>query len=528
MLAALAGVSASVAMARDPDPVLVSLEPLGYQTILPELLAGGSSMVTVHFVDKDHLLVTFGLRRLMKREVDDPETDDDHTIGAFLVEIRSGKVVARTEWRAHDRGQYLWDLGHGRFLLRVRDRLTVLAPDAARPEDAFHEYPFLHVERHIVAVLVSADDDLLTIETIDPPAVKIQDSDSLNGAHPPQGDPAPVQLNFYRISSGVPAEDKPLAASAGALRARVALALPLTTAGFLEVLEGGRDRWLFNFDTPTGKAKELSEFDTTCYPHMTFVSHSEFVAFGCRGTADKQDIAGFNLKGDAMWQQNFFDTQISPEFGFAPAAGRFALERTIVDAGASLTGAGGANSQEIRVYQTYSGKLLFRTACTPAVRAGQNFALSEDGMWLAVLREMTLDHKATKDYDAYTSRTAVVEIYPLPALTGKDEAAVKQEQGFAPEDTGASIDLAIRRMSGQAAANAAADSAAAADAGTGPSIATPAPVAAPAADSAQAEEQGAGAAPGDASAVGDVPTSGPRKPPTLYGPDETPDGKSPR
>ena len=96
------------------------------------------------------------------------------------------------------------------------------------------------------------------------------------------------------------------------------------------MLEGGRDRWLFNFDTPAGKAKELAEFDTTCYPHMTFVSHSEFVAFGCRGTVDKQDIAGFNLKGDAMWQQNFFDTQISPEFGFAPAAGRFALERTIV------------------------------------------------------------------------------------------------------------------------------------------------------------------------------------------------------
>ena len=115
-----------------------------------------------------------------------------------------------------------------------------------------------------------------------------------------------------------------------------------------------------------------------------------------------------------------------------------------------MTGAQVAlNRQEVRVYQTYSGKLLFRTGCTPVVRAGQNFALSEDGMRLAVLREMTLDHKATKDYDAYTSHTAAVTIYPLPALSGKDEAAVKEEQGLAPEDTGAAIDLAIRRMSGQ-------------------------------------------------------------------------------
>ena len=62
-------------------------------------------MVTVHFVDKDHLLITSGLRRLMKREAGDPPGDDDHTIGAFLVELPSGKVVARTEWRTHDRGQ---------------------------------------------------------------------------------------------------------------------------------------------------------------------------------------------------------------------------------------------------------------------------------------------------------------------------------------------------------------------------------------------------------------------------------------
>jgi hypothetical protein len=514
-----ATVSVGMAMARDPDPVLhIPLEPMGYQTMLTEFLASGSSMVTVHFVDKDHLLVTFSLRRLMKREVDDPQTDDDHTIGAFLVEIPSGKVVARTEWRAHDRGQYLWDLGRGRFLLRVRDHLRVFAPDAAKPKEAFREYPFLQIERHILAILVSADDDLLTVETVDPTVAKAQDNNSLyGGGGPKQTDLVPVQINFYRISSEAPTDDRSLAASSGALRSRVALALPLTTAGFLEVLEGGRDRWLFNFDPPTGKVSELAQFDTTCYPHLTFVSHSEFVAFGCRGTIDKQDIAGFNLKGDAMWQQNFFDTHIAPEFAFAPRAGRFALERTIVgavDPGSTLA-SGGVNAQEVRVYQSYSGKLLFRTACTPVVRAGQNFALSEDGMRLAVLRETTQDHKATKDYDAYTSRTAVVEIYTLPGLTGKDEAAVKEAQGFAPKDTGGSIDLALRRMSGQAAANEAADSAAADAFGSGPAMADPAAAAVPAADSSQAA----------ASTLGDPDPAVPRKPPTLYGPDESPGGK---
>ena len=80
----------------------------------------------------------------------------------------------------------------------------------------------------------------------------------------------------------------------------------MTTGGILDVIEGGKDRWLFNFDELTGKVDELAELDTTCFPRATFVGHGEFVAFGCRGSADKVDFAGFNLKGEQMWQQNFW------------------------------------------------------------------------------------------------------------------------------------------------------------------------------------------------------------------------------
>ena len=525
MLVACAALSAGAATPHDPGPVLrIPLNPMGFQTILPDFLTSGNSMVTVHFVDDGHLLVTFGLRGLMKREVNDPVDDDDRMVGAFLVELPSGKVVARTEWRTHDRGQYLWSLGHGRFLLRIRDRLTMLEPMAgAASGDAFHEYPFLQVERHILAVLVSAGDDLLTIETADR-AKKDSKRPNFVGDDPPENS-APVQINFYRLTSSGPGVDGLAVASAGAVRARVALALPLTTRGFLETLEGGRDSWMFNFDAHAGKVSELAQFDSTCYPRITFVSHSEFVAFGCRGSADKQDIAGFNLKGDAMWQQNFFDVQSEPAFAFAPAVGRFALERTIVSTMDSMAAvaSGEVNSQEVRVYQTYNGKQLFRTDCTPAVKAGQNFALSPDGLRLAVLREAMVSHKATADYDAYTAKEAAVEIYALPALNGKDEAAVKEAQGLAPEDTGARIDLAVQRVLGQARPAASSGSAGSGSAGGSSAAALPgvglgaggdAPAPVPAADSA--------------SASGDAVPTGPRTPPTLYGPGETPQGKSPQ
>jgi len=144
-------VLAGAAQARGAEPVArIPLGPMGYQTMVPEFLLAGSSMLRVDFVDAEHLLVTFGLRQLMERLPGDPVDDDDRTVGAAVVELPTGKALARTEWRLHDRGQYLWELGHGRFLLRVRDRLSVIAPMAAGgakgrvPRDAAAAYRAAH------------------------------------------------------------------------------------------------------------------------------------------------------------------------------------------------------------------------------------------------------------------------------------------------------------------------------------------------------------------------------------------------
>ena len=537
MLAAWAMLAAGVARARDAGQVArIPLGPMGYQTMVPEFLLAGSSMLTVDFVDANHLLITFGVRQLMERLADDPPDDDDRTVGAALVELPSGKLLARTQWRLHDRGQYLWSLGHGRFLLRVRDRLAVLAPmQAVGAGDAFREVPLLHIDRHIVAVQVSPDADLLTVETTKrasgEPGVASDVTLVDPALHDPaQPDSAPVQLNFYRLMSTGAGAEGLLAVSAGAIRARTAVELPMTTGGFLNVMEGGKDRWLFNFDAHSGKVSELAEFDTTCFPHPTFVSHGEFVAFGCRGSAEKQDLAGFNLKGEEMWQQSFSDTHIAPTFAFAPAAGRFALGRIVV------TGAGDpegpltesvVSAQEVRVMQSYNGKLLFRIDCTPVERAGENFALSADGLRLAVVRETLVHHAATKDYDEYTEREAAVEVYALPPLTEKDVAAVKAAEALAPKDAGARIDLSLERASTPVAGDA--RDAASGVSAAGEDSSSRAPAAA--SEGAAVGESGAPAAAGAATAAaveGDAEPGTARKRPTLYGPDETPAGSSSR
>jgi hypothetical protein len=532
MMAACMMLAAGAALARAAEPVArIPLGPLGYQTMVPEFRLAGSSMLRVDFVDADHLLVTFGLRQLMARLPGDPVDDDDRTVGAVVVELPTGKVLAKTQWRLHDRGQYLWGLGHGRFLLRVRDRLTVIAPMAAGgAKDAFREVPLLNIERHIVALMVSANEDLLTVETTQPAAgaetgeasVGAGPSGNLVIHDPAQTDSAPVQLNFYRLTSTGAGAEGLLATPAGAIRARTAVELPMTTGGFLDVKEGGKDSWLFNFDAHTGPVSELAEWDTTCFPRATFVGHGEYVAFGCRGSAERQALAGFNLKGEEMWQQNFSDQHTSPSFSFAPAAGRFALGRTVVTAAVDESAPmpeSVVSAQEVRVVESYDGRVLFKIDCTPVERAGENFALSADGMRLAVVRETLVHHAATKDYDEYSEREAAVEVYALPALTEKDQAEVKAAEAMAPPlDAGARIDLSLERISTPVAEDAAADAASGMSAVGGDTSALA---------TAAAGEQTAPVAAG-AAVEGDAGPGVARKRPTLYGPDETPAGSSSR
>ncbi len=336
-------------------------------------------------------------------------------------------------------------------------------------------------------------------------------------------------INFYRLEDG----DKLAVVWAGAIRTRMAIALPMTGAGFLEVLAGRKGTWLFNFDEHAGKVNELLAFDSSCLPHPVFVSHSEFVVIGCRGSNDKRDIAGFNLKGDEMWQQNIFESYVSPTFGFAPRAGRFAMGKTILsspmDPDAPLPSTL-VSGQEIRVYQSYNGKVLFKIDCSPVERAGQNFSLSADGMQLAVIRQTLIRHPATKDLDAYTDTKTAVEVYALPPLSDKDRAEVKASDAIAPLDSGARIDVALQRLSGKGKRNG--TNKAAGDSASGQAVAPkPDTSAVPSAVPASAagvdkpaegtNDAGvAAAAKTPTEAEGDPQPTEPRQPPTLYGPDD--------
>lgn len=504
----------------NPPAIRIPLDSLGYEPASSQFLAAGSSMLTVNYVDSTHLLFTFAVHRLMERIPNDPPDDEDRTVEAVLVELPSGRVLARTDWRFHDNGQYLWSLGRGRFLLRIRDTLTTFAPLANLASGhPFRQRAFLTTDRRIGVVLLSPEADLLIVESAEPappmPAAPV----SLFGPTPkpaPQpigkpGDPDPVALSFYRLA--LPGTGDMVEADlAGIAHASHFGDLAAMGAGHLVVVDEGRQEWGFDFHPFNGKVKELAPFASTCDPTPRFVSSSEFVAFGCHTGDSPQVIGGFNLRGDEMWEQNLFGDYVATFMTFAPESGRFALGRVMGDApidnleqgsGAGLTG------QNVVVYQMESGKQILHVDCSPVARAGQNFALSPDGMGLAVVRENAL------------------EIFPLPPLSKKDEADVKEARALIPKEDVLPIDFASPSPESAAAS-------------TVPSEPTSVKASLPAVQSAvqpekQKVQQAASVpapsptAPQPAASTtvveGDAPPEHPRKRPTLYTlPGETPPG----
>jgi hypothetical protein len=381
-------------------------------------------MLTLHYVDDKHLLVTFVVHRLIPRLPSEPADDQDRIVDAVLLEIPTGKVLARTSWHLHDHAQYLWNIGHGHFILRIRDSLTTFAPLAnLSTGQTFTQRPFLDSsERHLAVLIVSPEADLLVIESVKrkPPAPKARPP--LFGPTPPPADQPverdSVQINFYRIHANE-ADDTVQASSAGVVQSQHTGDVPVTTAGYLAVVDQGRPHWAFDFHSYAGKTEELSPFDSTCSPSPIFVSHSEFIAFGCRGTQTVQEIGGFNMRGEEMWEQGLFGDFIAPSIAYAPTGGRFALSRillrnsVVADQPISVDE---VNAQAVIVYQTGTGKQLLRADCSPVERAGQNFALAPNGLGLAVIH------------------ANAVEIYSLPPLTTKDEADVKLAQSSAPPE----------------------------------------------------------------------------------------------
>jgi hypothetical protein len=359
----------------------ILVQPLGYRPPGPLYMLSGRAFSTLDFIDARHLLFTFHQPRLMRREEHPGRNENDQIIQAVTLSLPDGTVQASAEWRMHDRSRYLWALGGGRFL--VRQRNTYLLTDAS-----LKLRPYIEVATPVLQTEVSPDGRILVVEHeyekhTSEQHKKLEEQADQYGEPPPAED---TQITLIDI----PSKDV-----LAALRTENPIHVPITSSGYVGVLKDkGEDQFLIRFIPFYGVSLVLGRVASTCTPHENFLNQSALIIESCGPKSPDVYLDTWTTDGKKLWSGHREGHLVWPTFAYSRTGDRFAVSLLHVSHYVDLVDS--LNDEDVReqvvqVFDSATGTLLMSTTASPVLTAGQNFALSDDGERLAVLRDGAIE-----------------------------------------------------------------------------------------------------------------------------------------
>ena len=371
----------------------IPVEPLGF--FAPGAIYQGQreSLVSLDFLDEDHLLFTFHAPGLMRRQ-DNPGGGDEREIRAVVLALPTGTVNAEALWTLHDRGRYLWMMNDGHFLLRNQNDLQL--------GDASLELkPSLHFQGPLLWLELNPAQDLVATDSREPA-----------GTNPKPGSvPSPGAASAWINSDEVKSYAQPdivlriLSRATGQVmlvsRTRTTVHLPINSDGFVESLPGKGHEWVLNLNAFKGGNRIMGKLDSMCAPSVEFVSNPEVLITTCNPDGSRWMVA-MSTDGKRLWNVAKPPTQIWPRLIMAPNGLRLARETLVVthpiDTFAPLS-FDDVKGQLVEVYDAITGKVDLTAPASPILDGGGNVALSPSARRVAVL-------------DA-----GAIQVYELPATS---------------------------------------------------------------------------------------------------------------
>jgi VWFA-related protein len=380
----------------------IELASLGYTApSRMERLLGDEVGVTVDFVDAKHVLLTFDRRKLLKRLPDCPSTHEDRMIHAVIIEIPGGKAVREADWYLHDRRQYLWPLGDGRFLLRKLNSLYLV-------DSSLQEQLLLNSPKDVVWLTVSADRKQVILETKNPgnDAKKLED-DAPQAAEKPN---AKFQLDFFDIDSHT---------SQQTIESKNLVHLNAAGTGYADVLRKG-DLWLIRFGPTPAQRRSIARVRSRCTPEVFYSSKNSLLIGRCSANLADYSVTAFTLTGHRLWRQHWKSKRFSPAVVHSDDDRRIAVNSFSVPQSTAPAPAADEDEtdtgpqQNIQILETASGETVQSFVAAPAMVSAQNFSLSPDGMQFAILHD------------------SQIELYDLPKVSAEEQAKFTALQADVP------------------------------------------------------------------------------------------------
>ena len=350
--------------------------------------------MSLDFVDRDHVLVTFNPKKLFTRLSNCPPGHADRLVHAAILEVPSGKIVRETDWYLHDHRRYIWPLGSGKFLLRKWNSLFLV--DSTLKEKLLLESP-----RNLLWVSVTPDKKQIIVGT----------AENKDAANNPSREPAEsknkqeFQLEFLDLNS---------LAAQRTVKLNKIVELDGTSAGYADSIHKG-DLYLIRFGPTPDQRQNIARVRSRCVPEVVYPSDNSLLIGRCPLTGNEYIVSAFTVPGRRLWRQDWSELRYFPAIARNQDDSRVAVSTVIRSADPITETKAGDESeidndinhgleQNIQVFETASGKAIRSVNVNPVVMSGQNFSLSPDGRRLAVLHD------------------SGVQFYDLPPISDEERA----------------------------------------------------------------------------------------------------------
>ena len=357
----------------------ISAAPLGYGPPGPTYLGRNQNLVTLGFLDENHLLFSFRAPGLLAREGDANQATAERQMRAVVLTLPDGKVESETVWTLQDRGPYLWFPRDGQFLLRDREGLET-------GDATLQTKPLAPLPGGFLAMRLDPSGKFLLASSVDPAAHF--DSTNAMGTRKvlplrtqlgPNPDPTNIAERLIRVESGQVLSTRH--ASSAAPRS-------IDAEGFLDTVHEKLDQWSLTLDSFNGGSQVLGHVESTCLPTSFFASDREMLVAGCtEGHIPK--LMGVSASGRLLWQIETPIAIVPPLFIVSQDGSRFARETVVFKhppgADSQIPWVKAVKGQVARVFDLATGKVVMETPISPTFDAGGNVALSPSGRRLAVL-----------------------------------------------------------------------------------------------------------------------------------------------
>lgn len=341
-----------------PAVLSISVEPLGFTAPGALYLGERVSLVSLDFLDENHLLFSFRVPGLIRR--DQQQQGEVRQVRAVVLDLSSGAAVAGGLWTLHDRARYLWMLGDGHFLLR--NGAEVFEGDAA-----LHLKPLLHFPGHVLSLAMDPSERIMVANSYEPESERDRS--------------VPAQDWVIRILER--ATGRVLLVS----RIAEVQRLPINGEGYLDLRRGAGLNWTIDLHPFSGGTRAWGMLASSCAPELDFNTETMLLASGCGGDGARLRM-GLGPEGRLLWQDAMPETSVWPVLRRS-ANGVRLLEETLeashaIRANAPL-GQDDIRGQAVRILDADSGRMVFEAAASPIFDVGGNAALSPSGARLAVL-----------------------------------------------------------------------------------------------------------------------------------------------